>query len=116
MLGLRVPARIMVPIRGGSAGARSRPREAQEVARRAGAPCFLVRAVCEPETMKERLRRRASNEGAISDGRPEILDRQIASFDHAETGDSAEGITVDTADAASDSIQPALQGIYKALL
>jgi uncharacterized protein len=53
----------------------------RELARKKGARAVFVQCVCAKEVVRERLRRRADNATAISDGRLELLDQQIEDFE-----------------------------------
>jgi uncharacterized protein len=60
-----------------SAAERARVRE---LAGEKGARAVFIQCVCPREVVQERLRRRADDASAISDGRPELLDLQIEGF------------------------------------
>jgi uncharacterized protein len=61
-----------------SAAERARVRE---LAGEKGARAVFIQCVCPREVVQERLRRRADDALAISDGRPELLDLQIEDFE-----------------------------------
>ncbi len=67
-----------------SAAERARVRE---LAGEKGARAVFVQCVCPKEVVQERLRRRADNASAISDGRPELLDLQIEDFEPVTEAD-----------------------------
>lgn len=53
----------------------------RELAREKMARVVFIQCVCPKEVVRQRLRRRAANAGAISDGRLELLDQQMADFE-----------------------------------
>jgi uncharacterized protein len=61
--------------------------QVRELAREKGARALFVFCYCPPEVVQDRLRQRADHAGAISDGRPELLDLQIKDFDPLTAAD-----------------------------
>ena len=60
------------------------------LAERLGVPFFLVRTVCDASVLRERLELRSAHPGELSDGRPELLPRQLAEFEAPEPGEALE--------------------------
>jgi uncharacterized protein len=67
-----------------SAAERARVRE---LAGEKGARVVFIQCLCPREVVQERLRRRADNAAAISDGRPELLDLQMEDFEALNEAD-----------------------------
>lgn len=74
--------------------ARERTR-IRDLARKKGARAVFIYCYCSPEVVQERLLQRADKAGAMSDGRPELLDLQIKDFDPL-TGADQPLLKVDT--------------------
>jgi predicted kinase len=90
-----------------SAADRARVRE---LAGEKGARAVFVQCVCPKEVVQERLRRRADDALAISDGRPELLDLQIEDFEPVTEADQPR-LRLDT----GRDLEPALQEVNRFL-
>jgi uncharacterized protein len=77
-------------------------------ARAVGVPFFLVHVRCDPGLIRERLERRCLQPGEISDGRPELLPRQLSEFEAPEPG---EALMVDSALPLSGEVDLVLRGM-----
>jgi uncharacterized protein len=67
--------------------------EFRELAASLGVPFFLVQLASDPRLTRERLELRSRQPGEVSDGRPELLDQQLARFEAPGAG---EAILVDS--------------------
>ena len=77
---------------------------ARQVARQASARVLVVECIAPYEVMIERLVKRQAGD-SLSDGRPEILDRQIRSREPVAGLSSREHVTVDTARDPADLVE-----------
>ena len=73
-----------------------------------GVPFFLVLTTCDPKLIRERLERRGREPGAVSDGRWELLPRQLSEFEAPGPG---EAIEVDTGLTLGDEVDLVLRGM-----
>ena len=80
-------------------GSYSRRRDrdqVREVARRLGGRGVFVFCTCSAAEVQRRLERRAGDPEAVSDGRWEIYQHQLATFERVDAGTEGEEITLDT--------------------
>jgi uncharacterized protein len=82
--------------------------EFRELARRLGVPFFLVLTRCDPALIRERLELRSRQPGEPSDGRSELLPRQLAEFEEPEPG---EALLLDSSQQLSREIDLVLQAL-----
>lgn len=78
--------------------------QVREVARTLGGRGVFVFCTCSATEVQRRLELRAGDPEAVSDGRWEIYQHQLATFEWADAGTEGEGITLDTEQAVEEMV------------
>lgn len=88
----------------GSYSQRRYRTQVREVARRLGVRGVFVFCTCSAAEVQRRLSRRAADPETVSDGRWEIYQHQLATFERADVGTEGEGISLDTEQGVEDMV------------
>ncbi len=95
---------------------RSKKRlQAWELARQTGAGFGVLECSCPEPELQRRLARRATKESDPSDGRPELLKEQAASFEPIEELSSRHHIRIDTSQELRHSLEQSLHQLQELL-